>query len=295
MTTTTPTLPRPTTARARAIRGRAKTVAARVVLILVAIAFLMPLYWMVATALKTNQELTAFPPTLIPEAPKWGNFVDAVNYIPFGRYFVNTVVITLFSALGAVFSSLVVAYGFSHIDWRGRDFLFYVVIASIFIPVPVTIVPLFILFAKLEWINTFLPLIVPMWFGALFPGPLYIFLLRQYLLQIPRELTDAARIDGAGEWQVLRHIVLPLARPALAVVAIFASVYAWNDFLPPLIYLQDEDKYTLAIGLQFYRSFYDVEFNLLMAASTLVVLPLVVLFLIFQKQFIEGATLGSVK
>jgi multiple sugar transport system permease protein len=266
-----------------------------VVLILVAIAFLMPLYWMVATALKTNQELTAFPPTLIPEAPKWGNFVDAVNYIPFGRYFVNTVVITLFSALGAVFSSLVVAYGFSHIDWRGRDFLFYVVIASIFIPVPVTIVPLFILFAKLEWINTFLPLIVPMWFGALFPGPLYIFLLRQYLLQIPRELTDAARIDGAGEWQVLRHIVLPLARPALAVVAIFASVYAWNDFLPPLIYLQDEDKYTLAIGLQFYRSFYDVEFNLLMAASTLVVLPLVVLFLIFQKQFIEGATLGSVK
>jgi multiple sugar transport system permease protein len=293
--TATPTLSRPTTARARAIRSRAKTVAARVVLILVAIAFLMPLYWMVATALKGNEELTAFPPTLIPDAPKWGNFVDAVNYIPFGRYFVNTVVITLFSALGAVLSSLVVAYGFSHIDWRGRDFLFYVVIASIFIPVPVTIVPLFILFAKLDWINTFLPLIVPMWFGALFPGPLYIFLLRQYLLQIPRELTDAARIDGAGEWQVLRHIVLPLARPALAVVAIFASVYAWNDFLPPLIYLQDEDKYTLAIGLQFYRSFYDVEFNLLMAASTLVVLPLVVLFLIFQKQFIEGATLGSVK
>jgi multiple sugar transport system permease protein len=289
-----PALPR-RSARAIAIRGRAKTIAARVVLILVALAFLMPLYWMVVTALKSNQELTAFPPTLLPEAPKWGNFVDAVNYIPFGRYFVNTIVITLLSALGAVLSSLVVAYGFSHIDWRGRDFLFYVVVASIFIPVPVTIVPLFILFAKLEWVNTFLPLIVPMWFGALFPGPLYIFLLRQYLKQIPRELTDAARIDGAGEWQVLRYIVLPLARPALAVVAIFAAVYAWNDFLPPLIYLQDEDKYTLAIGLQFYRSFYDVEFNLLMAASTLVVLPLVILFLIFQRQFVEGATLGSFK
>jgi multiple sugar transport system permease protein len=292
---TTPAIRQPKTARTIVIRSRAKTIAARIVLIVVAVAFLMPLYWMVVTALKTNQELTAFPPTLLPEAPKWGNFVDAVNYIPFGRYFVNTVVITLFSALGAVVSSLVVAYGFSHIDWRGRDFLFYVVVASIFIPVPVTIVPLFILFAKLEWINTFLPLIVPMWFGALFPGPLYIFLLRQYLLQIPRELTDAARIDGAGEWQVLRHVILPLARPALAVVAIFAAVYAWNDFLPPLIYLQDEDKYTLAIGLQFYRSFYDVEFNLLMAASTLVVLPLVMVFLIFQKQFIEGATVGSLK
>jgi multiple sugar transport system permease protein len=291
----TPALRRPTATRSIEIRGLAKTIVARLVLVLMAAAFLMPLYWMVITALKGNQELTAFPPTLLPETPRWGNFVDAVNYIPFGRYFWNTIVITLFSAVGAVFSSLVVAYGFSHIDWRGRDFLFYVVVASIFIPVPVTIVPLFILFAKLEWVNTFLPLIVPMWFGALFPGPLYIFLLRQYLKQIPRELTDAARIDGAGEWQVLRYIVLPIARPALAVVAIFAAVYAWNDFLPPLIYLQDEDKYTLAIGLQFYRSFYDVEFNLLMAASTLVVLPLVILFLIFQRQFVEGATLGSLK
>ena len=277
------------------MRSYAKRVAARVVLIAMAVAFLMPLYWMVVTALKGNQELTTFPPTLIPESPQWSNFPDAVNFIPFGRYFVNTVLITAFSMLGAVFSSLLVAYGFSHVEWRGRDFMFYVVVASIFIPIPVTIVPLFIFFAQLGWINTFLPLIVPMWFGALFPGPLYIFLLRQYLMQIPRELTDAARVDGAREWQVLRHIVLPLARPALAVVAIFSAVYAWNDFLPPLIYLQDESKYTLAIGLQFYRSFYDVEFNLLMAASTLVILPLVVLFLVFQRQFIEGTTAGSLK
>jgi multiple sugar transport system permease protein len=288
-------LRRPAKGRAIAIRAHVRRIAARILLIVMAAAFLMPLYWMVVTALKGNQELTAFPPTLIPEDALWSNFVDAVEFIPFGRYFLNTVLVTVFSALGAVVSSLVVAYGFSHIEWRGRDFLFYVVVASIFIPVPVTIVPLFILFAKLDWINTYLPLIVPMWFGALFPGPLYIFLLRQYLMQIPRELTDAARVDGAREWQVLRHIVLPLARPALAVVAIFAAVYAWNDFLPPLIYLQDDSKYTLAIGLQFYRSFYDVEFNLLMAASTLVILPLVVLFLLFQKQFIEGATAGSLK
>jgi multiple sugar transport system permease protein len=288
-------LRRPAKSRAIAVRARAKRIAARIVLIVMAAAFLMPLYWMVVTALKGNQELTAFPPTLIPKDALWSNFVDAVEVIPFGRYFLNTVLVTVFSVLGAVVSSLAVAYGFSHIEWRGRDFLFYVVVASIFIPVPVTIVPLFILFAKLGWINSYLPLIVPMWFPALFPGPIYIFLLRQYLMQIPRELTDAARVDGAREWQVLRHIVLPLARPALAVVAIFAAVYAWNDFLPPLIYLQDDSKYTLAIGLQFYRSFYDVDFNLLMAASTLVILPLVVLFLLFQRQFIEGATAGSLK
>jgi multiple sugar transport system permease protein len=272
-----------------------KRLSARAVLILVAAAFVLPLYWMVVTALKTGQELTAFPPTLFPSSLEWHNFVDTVNFIPFGRYFLNTVLITALSVVGAVFSSLVVAYGFSHIEWPGRDFLFYVVVATIFIPFPVTIVPLFILFAKLGWIDTYLPLIVPMWFGAAFPGPLYIFLLRQYLKQIPLELTDAARVDGAREWQVLLHVVLPLARPALAVVAIFATVYAWNDFLGPLIYLQDESRYTLAIGLQFYRSQYDVEFNLLMGASTLVILPLVVLFLVFQRQFIEGATVGSLK
>jgi multiple sugar transport system permease protein len=272
-----------------------KRLGARAILIIVAAAFVLPLYWMVVTALKTSQELTAFPPTLFPSSLQWDNFIDTVNFIPFGRYFLNTLIITALSVVGAVFSSLVVAYGFSHIEWPGRDFLFYVVVATIFIPFPVTIVPLFVLFAKLGWIDTYLPLIVPMWFGAAFPGPLYIFLLRQYLKQIPLELTDAARVDGAREWQVLLHVVLPLARPALAVVAIFATVYTWNDFLGPLIYLQDESRYTLAIGLQFYRSQYDVEFNLLMGAATLVILPLVVLFLVFQRQFIEGATAGSLK
>jgi multiple sugar transport system permease protein len=272
-----------------------KRVAARAILIIVAAAFMLPLYWMVVTALKGDHELQTFPPTLVPLSPQWDNFVEAVNFIPFGRYFLNTLVITVFSVMGAVVSSLVVAYGFSHIEWPGRDFLFYVVVATIFIPFPVTIIPLFVLFAKLGWVDTYLPLIVPMWFGAAFPGPLYIFLLRQYLKQIPQELTDAARVDGAREWQVLLHVVLPLARPALAVVAIFATVYTWNDFLGPLIYLQDESRYTLAIGLQFYRSVYDVEFNLLMGASTLVILPLVVLFLMFQRQFIEGATAGSLK
>jgi multiple sugar transport system permease protein len=274
-----------------AARRLMRRLAARVVLIVIAAAFLTPLYWMVVTALKNREELLAYPPTLIPDTLAWSNFVDAVEFIPFGRFFANTVTITVLSVIGAVISNLLIAYGFSHIRWPGRDFLFYVVVATIFIPFPVIIVPVFILFAKLGWVNTFLPLIVPMWLG----NPLYIFLLRQYLMQIPQDLTDAARVDGAREWQVLRHIVMPVARPALAVVAIFAAVFSWNDFLQPLLYLQDEDKYTLAIGLQFYRSQYDVQFNLLMAASTLVILPLVVIFLAFQRQFIEGATMGSIK
>jgi multiple sugar transport system permease protein len=275
----------------RPLRNRFYSVWARVVLVAMSAVFLAPLYWMVSTALKGHDELLEFPPTVFPGSPQWSNFRDAVEFIPFGTFFLNTLTITVFSVIGAVISNLLVAYGFSHVQWPGRDFLFYVVVATIFIPFPVIIVPVFILMAKLGWVDTFLPLIIPAWLG----NPLYIFLLRQYLLQIPRDLTDAARVDGAREWQVLWRVVLPLSKPALAVVAIFAGVFAWNDFLGPLLYLQSEKNYTLAIGLQFYRSQYDVQFNLLMAASTLVVLPLVVLFLAFQKQFIEGATMGSLK
>lgn len=277
--------------RGATTRRLGRRLAARVTLIVIATAFLTPLYWMVVTALKDRKELLAYPPTLIPTSLQWSNFSRAVDYIPFERFFLNTLTITVISVIGAVVSNLLIAYGFSHIRWPGRDFLFYVVVATIFIPFPIIIVPVFILFAKLGWINTILPLVVPTFLG----NPLYIFLLRQYLMQVPQDLTDAARVDGAREWQVLRHIIVPVARPALAVIAIFAAVFAWNDFLPPLLYLQDESKYTLAIGLQFYRSQYDVQFNLLMAASTLVILPLVIIFLSFQKQFIEGATMGSIK
>jgi multiple sugar transport system permease protein len=263
----------------------------RFLLITMSLAFLTPLYWMVVTALKGGQELTTFPPTLVPLSPQWNNFVDAVNFFPFGQYLFNSVSITAFSVIGAMFSNLIIAYGFSRIEWPGRDTVFFFVVATIFIPFPVTMVPLFIIFAQLGWVNTFLPLIVPMFFGH----PLYVFMLRQYLKQLPMELNDAARVDGANEWQILRYVILPLCKPALGVVAIFAAVYAWNDFLAPLIYLQDESRYTLAIGLQFFRSVHDVQFNLLMGASALVVLPIVVIFLAFQKQFIQGVTMGSIK
>lgn len=279
------------TATARSKRLFRSQMTSRVILIIGSLLFITPLFWMVSTALKEAEELGVFPPTLIPLHWRFDNFSQAIQTFPFLRYAWNTFVITVFSTIGAVVSNLFIAYGFSRIQWRGRDIIFGIVVATIFVPFPVTLIPLFIIFAKLHWINTFLPLIVPSFFGNAF----YIFLLRQFLLQIPLEISEAARIDGANEIQILRYLILPLARPALAVVAIFAAIAAWNNFLGPLIYLQDESQYTLSIGLQMFRSEHDVQFNLLMAASTLVVLPVIVIFLAFQKAFIENITIGSIR
>ena len=196
--------------------------------------------------------------------------------------------------VGSVLSNFVIAYGFSRIKWPGRDLLFYPVIASIFIfvqfPVnPITMVPMFSFFASLGLVNSYIPLVLPTFFG----NPFFIFLLRQFMLQIPTDLSEAARIDGANEWQIMYRIILPLTRPALVVVALLAGVGAWNDFLGPLIYLQNDKMYTLSLGLQFFKTMHGIQFNLLMAASCLVVLPIVVVFLLFQRFFIEGITLGS--
>lgn len=252
---------------------------------------LLPLYWMLATALKTNQELARVPPSLWPENPQWSNFREAVNYIPFFRFLRNTLTITVLSVIGTVISNPFIAYGFSRIEWPGRDRVFMLVLASVFIPFPVIMIALFDIFARLQWINTFLPLVVPTFFGSAFS----IFLMRQFLMQIPADISDAGRIDGANEFQVFSQVVLPLTLPAIGVIGIFAALGAWNDFIGPLIYLQDESKYTLAIGLTFFRSQYDVQFNLLMAASTLIVLPVVVIFLLFQRAFLDGITLGGIK
>lgn len=263
----------------------------RVILVLGALFFVTPVYWMLITSMKTPEELAAFPPALLPQRWSWDNFRAAIDYIPFWRYFLNSLIVAVCTAIGAVLSNFIVAYGFSRVQWKGRDTLFLLMLSTIFIPFPVTMVPLFVLFAKLNWINTFLPLIVPAFFGS----PYYIFLLRQFLMQLPGEVTEAAKIDGASEAQVMRFVVLPLAKPALTVVAIFAFIAAWNDFLGPMIYLQDDSKYTLAIGLQMFRSTHAVSLNLLMAASFLSVLPIIVLFVLFQRAFIDGITVGSIK
>jgi len=272
-------------------RGQRQAAISRLILIPMAVLYTLPYYWMVVTSLKSNDELRTTPPTLLPRDWQWSNFADAVNYIPFNQYLLNTLIITGLTMLGAVISNPIVAYGFSRVEWPGRDMVFYIVLATVFIPFPVLIVALFDIFAKLGWINTFLPLVVPAFFGNAF----WIFLMRQFLMQIPQEISDAAKLDGATEIQVAYQIVLPLAKPAIAVIAIFAAISAWNDFLGPLLYLQDESKYTLSIGLTFFRSQHDVQFNLLMAASALVVLPVIVIFLAFQRSFIDGLTVGSIK
>jgi multiple sugar transport system permease protein len=272
----------------------------RVVLITFCLIFLAPFYWMVVSALKSVQEASTFPPTLIPVSWRWQNFIDAVNYIPFGLYAFNSLTITVGATIGAVLSNTLIAYGFSRIQWPGRNKLFYVCIATIFLPYPVVLVALFDIFSKLpsfgiqgatSWVNTFLPLIVPAFFG----NPFYIFLMRQFMMGIPKELSDAARVDGASEIQTFWHVILPLTKPAVTVVAILAAVAAWNEFLLPLLYLQENDKYPLAIGLAFFTSEHDVAYNLLMAASTLIVLPIVVVFILAQRFFIEGITVGGVK
>jgi multiple sugar transport system permease protein len=282
-----------------------RQVVPRIALILVCALFLLPFYWMVNTALKSQQELLAYPPTLWPSELHWSNFQDAVNYIPFWRYLANTLAITALTIIGSVISNPIIAYGFSRIDWPGRDKVFYVVLATVFIPFPVLIVALFDIFARTprpvieagrlalegNWINTYLPLVVPMFFGNAF----WIFLMRQFFLQLPTEVSDAARIDGASEFRIFAEIILPQALPAIGVISIFAALFAWNDFLGPLIYLQDESMYTLSIGLTFFKSQRELQFSLLMAASTLVVLPVVALFLLFQKAFVEGISLGSIK
>jgi multiple sugar transport system permease protein len=278
-------------ARSRAARRVWDKIGNRVFLVAMSALFLLPLYWMAATALKSNEELATTPPTFVPTSWLWSNFVEAFQTIPFATYFSNSVIITVLGVIGSVISNLIVAYGFACIDWRGRDKVFYIVLATLFIPFPIAIIPTFDLFAWLGWINTFLPLVVPHFLASAF----YVFLLRQFLLQVPREHLDAARVDGANEWQILWRVVFPMARPAVAAVAIFATVDSWNDFMGPLLYLQDEAKQTLAIGLEAFRSTHDVQFNLLMAASVMIVAPLVILFFAFQKYFIRGITLGSFK
>lgn len=292
--TETPTGPRRRAAQAADGRRRRwySSVLARIVLIVVSLLFLLPLYWMISTALKGDHELGSYPPTFFPHHLEWGNFAKAVNAFPFWQFFRNTAIITVLSTLFAAVSNFVVAYGFSCIDWPGRNKVFYVVLATLFLPFPITLIPMFDLWANLGLVNTFVPLIAPQLFASAF----YTFLLRQFMLQVPKDMLDAARIDGAGEWRIAWRLVFPSSRPAVIAVAIFAAVGSWNDFLGPLIYLQSPSVQTLSIGMQAFRqSNQNVEYNQLMAASLLVVLPLIILFFVFQRYFVRGIALGGFK
>ena len=277
--------------RIKRIRFVSEKIFPRVILVIICLFAMMPFYWMLVTSLKSVMELRVIPPTIFPREFHFEHYAQAVQFIPFFKFTVNSLKYVIFAVIGAIFSNCLIGYGFSRIQWRGREPIFLVVIATMFIPFPVVLVALFDIFAKLKWINTFYPLTVPAYFGS----ALYIFLVRQYLLTIPKEISEASFIDGCTEFQIFSRVILPLMKPVIGVVAIFTALGAWNDFLGPLIYIQNQDLYPLSIGLQFFRSQREVEYSLLMAASTLVVLPVTVIFLCFQRFFVEGITIGAVK
>jgi multiple sugar transport system permease protein len=266
-----------------------------VVLILVgllSLAFLTPLLWMISTALKPVEETMKMPPVFIPSHPQWHNFVEAVQAIPFFRYLLNTVIVCILGTSGAVVSSAMVAYGFSFLRWRGRDVFFALTLATMMVPFPVIMVPLYGVFRTLGWIGTLQPLWVPDFFG----GAFNIFLIRQFFMGIPKDLLDSARIDGCSEWDVFWRIVVPIAKPVLIVVGVFHLIFNWNDFLGPLIYLTKQETFTISLGLQFFQSQHGgTQWHLLMAASTLVMLPIFLLFLVGQRTIVRGITMTGLK
>lgn len=268
-----------------------KSLFAHSVLIIMSVFFLVPFIWMLSTSLKDQTQIFTFPPEWLPSPLKWSNYADAIEYIPFFTYLKNTVVITVFSTIGAVITCPLVAYGFAKLKFKGSNVLFIITIAVMMIPGQVTMIPLFILFEKLGWVGSPLPLIVPVFFGV----PFYIFLLRQFFLGLPDTLMDAARIDGAGEFRIYWQIMLPLAKPAVLAVGLFQFMGSWTDFLGPLLYLTDEASYTLSLGLQQFQSQRGTEWGLMMAVSTLMTLPIILLFFFLQKTFIKGITFSGIK
>jgi len=251
----------------------------------ISVIMLMPLAWLISTSLKGRGLEFVFPPQWIPDPIVWSNYPEALTILPFDRFFLNTATITFFSTVGSLISASMVAFGFARIPFPGRRPLFVLLLSTMMLPYVVTLIPSFLLFKYLRWLDTFLPLIVPSFFGG---GAFFIFLIRQFYTTIPIDLDEAAVIDGAGYLRIWWSILLPLSRPVLATVAIFSFIWNWNDFMGPLIYLNSLEKFTLALGLAGFRSMHSARWNLLMAASTVVLLPVLIVFFVAQRYFIRG-------
>ncbi|MBO0880118.1 MAG: carbohydrate ABC transporter permease [Mycobacterium sp.] len=267
------------------------------VLCVLGVLFILPFLWMLSTSLKLDPQVYHVPPSWIPNPIIWRNYPNALTYLPFDKYFFNTMTYCVGVTIGTVISAALVAYGFSRVRWRGRDAIFWIVLATMMLPFQVQMIPLYITFKNLHWLNTYLPLVVPAFFGS---SAFSIFLLRQFFRTIPMELSDAARVDGANEMTIFLRIILPLAKPALAVVALFQFMDGWNDFLGPLIYLNDSDRYPLALGLQqlqtaFNQGTIPQQWPQLMAASTVVMVPVLVIYFFTQRVFVQGIVVSGMK
>ncbi|MCX6017774.1 MAG: carbohydrate ABC transporter permease [Chloroflexi bacterium] len=279
---------------ARHRNTRIRTIILYAVLILFAGVFLLPLIWMVGTSFKTNDEAYMWPPVIIPSILRWQNYPEAWTYqnTMFAKWTLNTLTITFWVVLGILLSSTLVAYGFARIKFPGRNFWFIFTIATIMLPPQVTMIPLYIFYFRINWLDTFNPLTIPPWFGG---GALNIFLLRQFFMSIPTELEDAAYIDGATRFQILWRIFMPLSLPAVLTVAIFSFQSVWNDFYGPLIYLRSIENFTLALGINQFKGLYgDTQIQYMMAVSFLMTIPMIIVFFIAQRFFIRGITLTGV-
>ena len=263
-------------------------------IILVSGAFiaLMPILWMISTSLKDSNSIFSFPLKIIPDPLNWENYSTIWKSMPLVQYFKNSILITGLTIIGTVFSSALVAYGFSILEWKNRDKVFIFIIFTMMIPLQVIMVPVFVIFKQLGWLNTFKPLIVPAFLGG---GAFNIFLFRQFFLNIPREIIDAAKMDGLSHFQIFKEIALPLSKPVIATISILTFMFTWNDFMGPLIYLSDQIKGTLALGIMMFVGQHQTEWGELMAVSILMMIPMLIVFFVFQKYFIRGLMIGGSK
>lgn len=259
-------------------------------LTLVAVYFLFPFIYMLFSAFKTEVEAVAYPPKLLPKSFRWSNFVDAWNAQPFGSFFMNSVLVTTLSAVGSMVSCSIVAYGFARFNFKGKNILFMVLLSTMMIPWDVTMIPQYMEFKAFGWINTLKPLIVPAWFGSAY----YIFLMRQFLMGIPKDFEEAARIDGANAFQIFLKIFVPIMKPSLILVGVLNMIAAWNDYLGPLIFLQDRSKYTLALGLAAFKGVHSEQIVPMLCITIIMIIPPIIIFLFAQKYIVEG-TSGAIK
>lgn len=258
-----------------------------------AILLMVPLVWMLSTSLKPEEDVFIVPTRWIPKPFLWSNYPEALVFIPFVHYYLNSFKVTFLAVIGAVLSSSCVAFAFARLRVPGKNILFIILLATLMLPEEVTIVPVYLLFKNLGWLDTYKPLIVPSWFGG---SAFYIFLLRQFFMTIPTDLDDAARIDGASLFDIYWRIILPLSKPALATVAIFSFLSNWNSFRDPLIYLNTSDLYTIPVGLRLYMSTMgNTHWNYLMAATMVSIIPPMIIFFTSQRYFIQGAVLTGLK
>ncbi len=253
--------------------------------------FAFPFFWMFTTSFKPVKDIFIWPPKWIPNPWVLDNYIAAWTDVPFGNFLINSVIYSSTSMIGQFLSCSLVAYGFARMRFWGRDVWFMILLSTMMLPGHVTMIPLYILYRDLGWLNTLRPLVVPNYFGSAF----YIFILRQFFLQLPLELDDAARIDGCNAFNIYLRIVLPLAKPALATIMVFCFISTWNDFFGPLLYLQDLEKMTVAVGLRFFKGYHQIEFGSLMAGSTIALTPIIIVFFFAQKQFIQGIALTGLK